>query len=104
MDGQRILCAAVSLFALYAGAVSAAEGDRIDLDETVISGNQELPKVLYIMPWQDASSNPQIELESGFDELDVFRRLYPPAYRREMRYLDALEAGHSGAAQPPPDE
>ena len=27
----------------------------IQLDETVISGNQELPKVLYILPWRQPS-------------------------------------------------
>jgi len=26
--------------------------DRIDLERTEITGNQELPKVLYIVPWQ----------------------------------------------------
>ncbi|HWM27559.1 MAG TPA: hypothetical protein VNQ14_03800 [Woeseiaceae bacterium] len=26
--------------------------DRLDLDRTEITGNQELPKVLYIVPWQ----------------------------------------------------
>ena len=30
--------------------------DRLDLDRTEITGNQELPKVLYIVPWQ--KSNP----------------------------------------------
>ena len=28
--------------------------DRIDLGRTEITGNQELPKVLYIVPWQKA--------------------------------------------------
>ncbi|MEX2126282.1 MAG: hypothetical protein WD795_20485 [Woeseia sp.] len=26
--------------------------DRLDLDRTEVTGNQELPKVLYIVPWQ----------------------------------------------------
>ena len=42
----------------FSAAVVAAEAElpvgRIELDETVISGNQELPKVLYIVPWQKA--------------------------------------------------
>jgi hypothetical protein len=28
--------------------------DRLDLDRTEVTGNQELPKVLYIVPWQKA--------------------------------------------------
>ena len=63
----------------------------IHLDETVISGNQELPKVLYIVPWQDPSGMPTIEISPEFSESQVFRHLYPPAYRRELQYYDLLE-------------
>jgi hypothetical protein len=65
---------------------------HIKLDETVISGNQELPKVLYIVPWQDPSGIPTIELDPNFTEHEVFRRLYPPAYQRELKYYDLLKA------------
>lgn len=30
--------------------------DEIDLDRTEITGNQELPKVLYIVPWQKSEA------------------------------------------------
>ena len=72
----------------------AAEMPRgiIRLDETVISGNQELPKVLYILPWRDPNGLPEIELDAAFSEMEVFRRLYPPAYRRELTYFESLEA------------
>jgi hypothetical protein len=63
----------------------------IRLDETVISGNQELPKVLYILPWRDPNGLPDIELDAQYSEMDVFRRLYPPAYRRELTYFESLE-------------
>ncbi len=63
----------------------------IRLDETVISGNQELPKVLYILPWRDPNGLPDIELDARYSEMDVFRRLYPPAYRRELTYFESLE-------------
>ena len=63
----------------------------IQLDETVISGNQELPKVLYILPWRQPSGLPDIEVETKFTEMEVFRRLYPPAYRRELSYFESLD-------------
>ena len=63
----------------------------IKLAETVISGNQELPKVLYILPWREPAGLPDIELETEFLETDVFRRLYPPAYRRELSYFKTLD-------------
>jgi len=77
-------------------AVAAAEQEpkpagHIRLDETVISGNQELPKVLYIVPWQDPSGIPKIEIDPNFTEHEVFRRLYPPAYKRELQYYDVLK-------------
>ena len=62
----------------------------IQLDETVISGNQELPKVLYILPWQQPNGLPDIQVKTEFTELEVFRRLYPPAYRRELSYFETL--------------
>ena len=67
----------------------------IRLDETVISGNQELPKVLYILPWRDPSGLPDIELDARYSEMDIFRRLYPPAYRRELTYFESLTKANS---------
>jgi hypothetical protein len=63
----------------------------IELDETVILGNQELPKVLYILPWQTPTGLPEIEVRADFTEVEVFRSLYPPAYRRELKYFETLE-------------
>ena len=82
--------------------VNAAEpadmpGGLIRLDETVISGNQELPKVLYILPWRDPNGLPEIELDASYSEMDVFRRLYPPAYRRELTYFESLETNSPDA-------
>jgi hypothetical protein len=77
---------------------------KIELDETVISGNQELPKVLYIVPWQQPDGLPEIELRTDFAEVELFRRLYPPAYRRELAYFEAATAtapdGEQGPAEP----
>ena len=75
-----------------AGAQPKPQASHIDLDETVISGNQELPKVLYIVPWQDPSGMPSIKLDPEFTEHEVFRHLYPPAYKRELEYYELLDA------------
>lgn len=84
----------MSLAALSAASAMADDARRgvIRLDETIISGNQELPKVLYIVPWKDPDGMPNIELDPEFAELEVFRRLYPPAYRRELNYYELLNA------------
>lgn len=84
-------------------AVHAAEHDpdRIRLDETVISGNQELPKVLYILPWQSPEGRPELSLDAGLKDENVLRRVYPPAHRRELRYWNGLKALEGGRNHPP---
>lgn len=82
---------ALALFCVLPVAIaSAAERTRIELDETVISGNQELPKVLYILPWQSPEGLPDLQVKADFTEAEVFRKLYPPSYRRELEYFDTL--------------
>lgn len=71
-------------------ASSKRSSAYIEMHETIISGSSELPKVLYIVPWRDPTGLPDIELDARFTELEVFRRLYPPAYRRELDYYQTL--------------
>lgn len=70
--------------------VAQSPAGVLQLDQTVISGNQELPKVLYILPWREPQGLPDIEIQAEFTESQVFRRLYPPAYRRELGYFETL--------------
>lgn len=63
---------------------------RIDLDTTVISGNQELPKVLYIVPWQAPAGRPQLPAPDIAADDGLFRRLQPATHQREVFYLDNL--------------
>jgi hypothetical protein len=97
---------------MFAGPATAAEAlenkarsaqsdsSVLQLDQTVISGNQELPKVLYILPWREPQGLPDIEIQAEFTEQEVFRRLYPPAYRRELGYFETL----SGLQEDPNQE
>jgi hypothetical protein len=79
-------------------ATSAWAQDRADMDRTRITGNRELPKVLYIVPWKkplpgDLSGRP---LVSVLDE--ALAPLDRDVVRREVRY-DALTRATSSAAQ-----
>ena len=59
-----------------------ASNDRLSLDTTVVKGNRELPKVLYIVPWKraDIGDLPTQPMNTLLDEAltpvdrDVFRR------------------------------
>ena len=88
----HLLAAVLLLAAFFTHAEEARpRAGVIQLDETVISGNQELPKVLYILPWRQPDGLPDIDVKTEFTEMEVFRPLYPPAYRRELSYFETLD-------------
>ena len=73
--------------------------DRLELDPTAITGNRELPKVLYIVPWRhsdlgDITGKPP---KSLLDE--VLEPVDRDVFLRENRYYDALKPG--AAAEKP---
>lgn len=72
--------------------------DRLDLDTALIRGNQELPKVLYIVPWKEAGlAEPAGRpLNSLVDE--ALAPVDREVFRRQMRYFDQLYAPSVGAA------
>ena len=72
-----------------AGARKGA--DRLELDPTDITGNRELPKVLYIVPWKRSDLGDLVgkPVNSLLD--DVLQPLDRDVFRRENRYYDALK-------------
>ena len=73
--------------------------DRLQLDATQITGNQELPKVLYIVPWKRSDLGDLIgkPVNSLLDE--VLEPVDRDVFKRENRYYDALKPD---AASAPP--
>ena len=72
--------------------------DRVDLDASQITGNRELPRVLYIVPWKrsdlgDLTGKP---VNSLLDE--VLAPVDRDVFRRETRYFDALATGPAPAS------
>jgi len=71
---------------------SATASDRVDLDTETVTGNQELPKVMYIVPWKkseigDLAGRP---MNSLLDE--VLAPVDRDVFRREVTYYDAVKA------------
>ena len=99
---------AVAVIATVCASTPLFAQDRADIDRTRITGNRELPKVLYIVPWKkplpgDLSGRP---LVSVLDE--ALAPLDRDVVRREVRY-DVLArasasatASATAAAAPPP--
>jgi len=75
--------------------------DTLQLDTTEITGNRELPKVLYIVPWKrsdlgDLAGRP---VNSLLDE--VLQPLDRDVFKRENRYYDALQPGRAAPKTDP---
>jgi len=75
-------------------------GDRLDLDPTVVTGNRELPKVLYIVPWKKAELGdlPSQPFNTLLDE--ALTPVDRDVFRREVTYYGAVSAGANSGAAP----
>ena len=88
-----------------AGAAHAADPpkepakskDRLELDATQITGNRELPKVLYIVPWKRADLGDLLgkPVNSLLDE--VLAPVDRDVFKRENRYYRALKPDAAAA-------
>jgi hypothetical protein len=86
----RILAAALAMVLVAPQSMAEEQLDRLDLDATSVTGNQELPKVLYIVPWK----------QSGIGELDgkpvdslldeALAPLDREVFQRQVRYFEQL--------------
>ncbi len=77
------------------GAAGKAQ-DRLELDTTEITGNRELPKVLYIVPWKRSDLGDLVgkPVNSLLDE--VLTPVDRDVFKRENRYYDALKPDQTG--------
>jgi hypothetical protein len=80
------------------GAKSTAH-DQIELDTTQITGNKELPNVMYVVPWK----RPELGDMAGRPAKSLVDEALAPVdrdvFRRQNRYFSALQ---SEAAPHPP--
>jgi hypothetical protein len=86
------------------GASAGKAHDSLELDTTQITGNRELPKVLYIVPWKRSDLGDLVgkPVNSLLDE--VLTPVDRDVFKRQNRYYDALKpdaANNAGAASDP---
>jgi hypothetical protein len=67
--------------------------DTLDLGTTSITGNQELPKVLYIVPWKRSDLGDLVgrPVNTLLDE--VLAPIDPAVFERHLQYYDTLYGG-----------
>lgn len=79
--------------------------DRLELDRTAITGNRELPKVLYIVPWKRADLGDLIGRPANSLLDEVLTPVDREVFRRQTDYFaklnaEALEPPAPGQARP----
>jgi hypothetical protein len=84
---------AVDTSAPAAAPQRRAQNDRLDLDTTIVTGNRELPKVLYIVPWKkaDLGELPAQPFNTLLDE--VLTPVDRDVFRREVTYYGVVSSG-----------
>ena len=65
--------------------------DRLELDATQITGNRELPKVLYIVPWKSPDLGDLMGKPANSLLDEVLAPVDRDVFRRENRYYEALQ-------------
>jgi hypothetical protein len=82
-----------------AGKAAAAAAAHVELDTTQITGNRELPRVLYVVPWKKADLG---EL-SGKPTKSLLDEVLAPVdrdvFRRQNRYHEALQPDTAAPAK-----
>jgi hypothetical protein len=73
------------------GARGAKGPDRVELETTEITGNRELPKVLYIVPWKRSDLGDLVGKPPNSLLDDVLQPIDRDVFLRENRYYDAIK-------------
>ena len=87
MNQKRTLTSrqAITLtLSMMLSALANGEEAVIYMDETVIQGNEELPKVLYIVPWRDTQgAAPELPNPPG-SRKPYMEPIFPHEYKTEL--------------------
>lgn len=90
---QKIVVLLLVLCLWAALTASAWAEDRLELDETAIKGSRELPKVLYIVPWQSSRLG-ALAGGAGSSSFDTsLEALDRDVFRRQVQYYGMLHGG-----------
>ncbi|HTY93763.1 MAG TPA: hypothetical protein VMC02_07745 [Steroidobacteraceae bacterium] len=87
-----------------AGAKVAHPGkalDRLDLDTTQITGNKELPKVMYVVPWKHADLGDLTGKPANSLVDEVLQPVDRDVFNREERYYHTVAAEKGPSGVPP---
>jgi hypothetical protein len=72
--------------------------DRLDLDTTQITGNKELPKVMYVVPWKRADLGDLTGKPANSLVDEVLQPVDRDVFNREERYYHTVAAEKTATA------
>lgn len=75
--------------------------DRVDLDTTNITGNRELPKVMYVVPWKHSDIGDLVGRPANSLLDEVLAPVDRNVFKREVQYYQALKPDTSAPAGQP---
>src|SRR5882672_7747821 len=76
--------------------------DRIELESSAVTGNRELPKVLYIVPWKKSDMGDLIGRPANSLIDEVLAPVDRDVFKRQIEYYATLNAETAAAPQPAP--
>ncbi|GFE81605.1 hypothetical protein GCM10011487_36050 [Steroidobacter agaridevorans] len=84
------------------GPRAVVRNDRLDLETTTVTGNRELPKVMYVVPWKksDLGDLPAQPFNTLLDE--ALTPVDRDVFRREVTYYGAINGGADAPPSQPP--
>lgn len=89
----------VSIPSLLMAMPLVAQDDGVVVLSDTVTGNQEQPKVLYIVPWQAAEDDTMLKqpLKTQLHN-EVFEHVERAEHIRELKYLQTLSQGADGTS------
>jgi hypothetical protein len=78
------------------GARRAKGPDRVELETTEITGNRELPKVLYIVPWKRSDLGDLVGKPANSLLDEVLQPIDRDVFLRQNHYYDAVKPDAAG--------
>ncbi|TVZ40707.1 hypothetical protein P886_0035 [Alteromonadaceae bacterium 2753L.S.0a.02] len=78
-----------ALVLLLASQMSVAQQDVVEMSATV-TGNQEQPKVIYIVPWKRADDDSILYQPLNSKTNNIFGHVERSEHRRELKFISEL--------------
>ena len=84
----------ILLFTLVYSAMSFSQDGVITIESTV-TGNQEQPKVLYILPWKPATDDSILNQRVSTQVESIFGHVERAEHLRKLEFIEELEKGEN---------